>query len=138
MNSTKIPPAIQSFTENELSFELYPDGDCVVFSQATGFLQIKAETIAKLAKGSKLAIQSGRSESVTARVNAAPVAHAIVQGPDPKTDFKNAFGDPVQPKTSFAPAGDHLRRRVSRVGDTESGGWECIFLDHDIEVGRHV
>ena len=138
MNPIVSPPAIQHFTENGLSFEIYPDGDCVVFSQATGFMQIKAETIAKLAKGSKLAAQSIRGESVMLPTTNAPVVPAPAARPEPKTVIRDAFVEPVEPKTSFVPVRDQYRRRVRWVGTAESGAWECVFVDDEKEVARHI
>lgn len=108
-----MPKVTERFNEAGLDFELYSDGDCIITTPSSGYMQLSAELIARLTQ------KPSKPRNGAKHIPAGQVKVA-------KQD------NPVLGKDAGA-----IKRRINPVS-APIPGWECVLVAQGQEDIRQV
>lgn len=134
---------VKSFENNGILFDIYADGDCVMKTVKSGFIQISAEVLNRIMSKTK---SSDSPQTAPAR--------AVTQEPKKDqpteqklgkilTPFEEAAASKKSPKEHViqqskqsSSAFGEVKRRI--IKPEERAGWECAFVVNGKVIESHI
>jgi hypothetical protein len=136
---------VKSFESDGILFDVYADGDCVLRTAKSGYIQISADTLKRIMSKSKdgepACPAAARTAPQASKEKPAPAATKTERILTPfeeaaaskKTEKVEIKKPPFIAQTKLV---GEVKKRIAKIEGRE--GWECVFIINGVVVEAHA